>query len=242
MAYIDPTRSEPLHKQAEEMLRELISKKEYLNGKLLPPEISLAKQLNISRNTLRQAINKLVYEGLLIRKKGYGTKVAHRSILSGAKNWMSFSQEMKALGVKVRNFELHLSWKTPDEEVANFFSMDQKEHVFTLERLRGNELFPFVYFISYFNPRIPLTGTESFSSRPLYDILAKDYDTVVKTSKEEVSAALADPFVAEKLRISTSDPVLIRKRFVYDANNVPIEYNIGVYKADSFVYTIECVG
>ncbi|WP_419510292.1 GntR family transcriptional regulator [Alistipes sp.] len=241
MAYIDPNSPEPLHKQAEEMLRELISRKEYLQGKLLPPEVALAGQLNISRNTLRQAINKLVYEGLLVRKKGYGTRVAHRSIFSGAKNWMSFSQEMKALGVKVRNFELHLSWKRPDAEVANFFSADRNESLFTLERLRGNEIYPFVYFISYFNPRIPVTGTENFS-RPLYEILAKDYGVIVRTSKEEISAALADEFIAEKLRITTQDPVLIRKRFVYDANGEPVEYNIGVYKADSFVYSIECRG
>ena len=43
----------------------------------------------------------------------------------------------------------------------------------------------------------------------------------------------------EKLDIKSSDPILIRKRFVYDINQVPIEYNIGYYRADSFTYTIE---
>jgi GntR family transcriptional regulator len=45
--------------------------------------------------------------------------------------------------------------------------------------------------------------------------------------------------VAEKLEISPNDPILIRKRFVYDEKGVPVEYNIGYYRADSFTYTIE---
>ena len=47
-------------------------------------------------NTLRQAINNLVTEGLLVRKKGIGTIVVNQSVSSKAKNWLSFTQEMKA--------------------------------------------------------------------------------------------------------------------------------------------------
>ena len=96
----------------------------------------------------------------------------------------------------------------------------------------------FVYFISYFNPKIPLTGEEDFT-RPLYELLEKDYGIIVKTSKEKISASLAGERIAEKLDIKTTDPILIRERFVYDVNQVPIEYNIGYYRADSFTYTIE---
>jgi GntR family transcriptional regulator len=53
----------PLHIQAEELLRKLIAEEEFQNGKLLPNEVELAKVLAISRTTLRQAINKLVFEG-----------------------------------------------------------------------------------------------------------------------------------------------------------------------------------
>ena len=94
---LDHNSSTPLHQQAEEVLRKMIQQEDYRNGKLLPNEVDLSKQLNISRNTLRQAINKLVFEGLLIRKKGYGTCVAPQDVMSNARNWMSFSQEMALL-------------------------------------------------------------------------------------------------------------------------------------------------
>lgn len=235
---IDPSSSIPLHKQAEQMLRRLIESEEYKNGKMLPTEVELSKKLNISRNTLRQAINQLVFEGLLVRKKGVGTKVVRKGINGGVKNWLSFSQEMKMLGIEVHNYELHLSQKMVNPEIAGFFGCDKEARCIVMERVRGNPSYPFVYFVSYFNPALPITGDENYSI-PLYEMLENNYGIVVKLSKEEVSARLAGDFVAEKLEISPDDPILIRKRFVYDDHGVPVEYNIGYYRADSFTYTLE---
>ena len=192
----------------------------------------------ISRNTLRQATNKLVYEGLLIRKKGVGTKVADKSVNTKLKNWLSFSQEMKAKGIKIRNFECKTSWIEPDQRQIDFFSINKNKKILKLERLHGRPEGPFVYFISYFHPRVGLTGKEDFT-RPLYEILEKDYSTIVKLSKEEISAKAADQFLAKKLDLNPGDPILKRKRFVYDPGGRPIEYNLGYYRADSFIYTIE---
>lgn len=231
--------STPLHAQAEKYLRELIATKEYQNGKLLPSEIELSKVLGISRNTLRLAINKLMFEGLLDRRKGVGTKVVRKGIVSSAQSWLSFSEEMKRLGVNVRNYELHISRKKANNEVNEFFrTKDEDTRFLTLERVRGNESYPFVCFISYFNPEIKLTGNEDFA-RPLYELLEKDFGVTVKTSKEEISARLAGEIVAEKLEIKPTDPILIRKRCVYDVTGKPIEYNLGFYRADSFTYSVE---
>ena len=228
----------PLHAQAEELLRKIIKEQDYANGKFLPNEVDLAKQLAISRTTLRQALNKLVYEGLLTRKKGVGTKVAGRLVSSKSNNWLSFSQEMQARGIPIRNFELHLTWTYPDEQIANFFEISTDRKILKLERLRGTEDGPFVYFISYFHPRIGLTGEEDFK-RPLYEILETDYSTIANLSKEEISAKIADKPLAAKLEVAIGSPILFRKRFVYDQGERPIEFNVGYYLADGFTYTVE---
>ena len=228
----------PLHLQAEELLRNIIKDPQYVDGKFLPNEVDLAKQLAISRTTLRQALNKLVYEGLLIRKKGIGTKVAGASVSSKSNNWLSFSQEMAARGIPIKNFELHISWVNPDEQIANFFEISTDKKILKLERLRGRLEGPFVYFVSYFHPRVGLTGEEDFK-RPLYEILEKDYSAIANLSKEEISAKAADKFIAAKLEIEHSSPILFRKRFVYDQGDRPIEFNLGYYRADAFIYTIE---
>ena len=237
---LDHTSSKPLQVQAEEILRKLIESDEYKNGKLLPSEVQLSEQIKKTRKKLKQTINKLVFKEKKIKKKKYGTKVVKKGIVGGVKNWLSFSQEMKMLGIEIKNFELHVSFKKPFDEICSFFNIDPEKNTkcMVLERVRGNKEYPIVYFISYFNPSIPFTGDEDFS-QPLYGILENKYDIIVKKSKEEVSARLAGEFIAEKLDIKSSDPILVRKRFVSDIDGVPIEYNIGYYRAESFTYTIE---
>jgi len=230
----------PLHIQAEELLRKLINEEEYQNGNVLPNEVELAKMLAISRTTLRQAINKLVYEGLLIRKKRTGTKVAQAAVSSKSNNWLSFSQEMKLRGIPIKNFELHISWVYPDEALANFFEIKTDRQILKMEKVRGKPNEPFVYFISYFHPRIGLTGEEDFKM-PLYEMLESEHSIVATLSKEEISAKAADSFIADKLKVPNGSPVLFRKRFVFDHGERPIEYNLGYYKSDSFIYTVESI-
>jgi GntR family transcriptional regulator len=228
----------PLHAQAEILLRKLIADEEYQNGKLLPNEVELAKMLAISRTTLRQAINKLVFEGLLVRKKRTGTKVAQQAVSSKSNNWLSFSQEMKLRGIPIKNFELHVTWSYPDEVLANFFEIKVDRKLLKMERVRGKPEEPFVYFVSYFHPRVGLTGEEDFK-KPLYEMLENEHSIIATLSKEEISAKAADAFIASKLKVAVGSPVLFRKRFVFDQGERPIEYNLGYYKADSFVYTVE---
>ncbi|WP_222596953.1 GntR family transcriptional regulator [Chitinophaga pinensis] len=235
---IDHNSHVPLHIQAEELLRKMIEDPQFRNGKFLPNEVELSKQLQISRTTLRQALNKLVYEGLLVRKKGIGTKVSEKTVSSKSMNWKSFSQEMAARGIPIRNFELHISWVKPQEELVHFFDIKPEQKVLKLERLRGRPEGPFVFFVSYFHPAIGLTGEEDFK-RPLYEILEQDYKVTATLSKEEISAKAADGFIAGKLEIDAASPILFRKRFVYDQDEKPIELNMGYYKSDSFIYTVE---
>src|SRR5690606_13497606 len=153
---IDHKSPVPLHAQVEELLRKMIEDEDYQKGKTLPSEVELAKRLAISRSTVRQAIKKLVFEGLLVRNKRAGTKVAQQPVSSKSHNWLSFSQEMKLRGIPIKNFELHISWVAPDDLVANFFQIKSDKKILKMERVRGRPEEPFVYFASYFHPRVEL--------------------------------------------------------------------------------------
>lgn len=235
---VDHTSPIPLHLQVETIMRELIDSEEYQQGKLFPNEIDLAKRLGIARNTVRQAINTLVHEQLLIRKKGVGTKVAKNRITTKLNNWSSFTLEMHDKGVDFQNYEIKVSWTLADQDIADVFGIDTGTKILKLERLRGLEAGPIVYFVSYFHPRVGLTGNEDFS-KPLYEMLERDYHTVVVLSKEEISATLADEQLATVLNTQPGDPILLRKRIVCDPGDRPVEYNIGYYRADRFTYSID---
>ncbi|WP_417361493.1 GntR family transcriptional regulator [Galbibacter sp.] len=226
----------PLHLQVEQLLRKLIELPEYKNGAFLPREVELAKRLGVSRNTIRQASNKLHNEGLIVRKKGVGTKVASKNITTNLSEWHSFTQEMTSKGIPFKNLKLSIEWVKIDKAIANFFDVEVGTKILKLSRLKGDTE-PFVYFESYFHPRIGLTGEEDFQ-RSLYEILENDYHTVPTVSKEKIKAGIAGDF-AELLEIDKTEPILIRERFVSDPGDRPIEYNIGYYRNDKFTYSIQ---
>ena len=235
---IDPGSIIPLHMQVENLLRELIQQSEYLEGKFLPKEVELSKFLGVSRNTVRQATNKLVLENRLVRRRGVGTKVVKQSVTTKLDNWVSFSQEMYEKGVSFENHKISTEWVLAGTEVGEKLEVADTRKVLKLSRLRGVGKGPVVYFISYFHPRIGLTGEEDFS-RHLYEILETEYATVATVSKEEIRAIVADKDIAKQLKIKKGDPVLFRKRVVCDPGGRPVEFNLGFYRADSFTYSIE---
>lgn len=226
----------PLHRQVEELLRTLIELPEFKNGAFLPQEVEFSKRLGVSRNTVRQAANKLHNEGLIIRKKGVGTKVSTNNITTNLSQWHSFTQEMNSKGIPFKNLELKVEMVQVYSVIANFLNVEPGTKILKLSRLKGGDK-PLVYFESYFQPRIGLTGKEDFQ-RPLYEILEKDYHTIPAVSKENIRADRAGDF-AEILEIKKDEPILIRERFVSDPGNRPLEYNIGYYRNDRFTYSIE---
>ena len=235
---IDHTSPIPLHIQVEELIRNLIKEPDYQQGKLLPKEVELAKMLGISRNTVRQATNKLSHEKLLIRRKGIGTRAASNKVTTRLSDWYSFSDEMQWQGVSMINYEVSTNWEKASDEVAQGLEISEGENVLKLERVRGSEEGPLVYFISYFHPRVGLTGDEDFT-RHLYEILENDYATIPFISKEEIKAMLSDELISTKLSIEEGSPILLRKRKVLDPGSRPIEYNLGFYEAEKFSYSID---
>ena len=228
----------PLHVQVETLIRKLIESPQYQDGKMLPKEIELAKRLGISRNTIRQATNKLEHENLLVRKKGVGTRATKNPFSTRLNNWLSFSEEMHNKGVEFINYDIKVSWVSADEDVANTLQIDEGKKVLKLERLRGVKKGPFVYFISFFHPRVGLTGKEDFT-RHLYEILEQDHATIAAISKEKISAIGAAKDVARKLGLKKGEPVVFRRRVVCDPGDRPVEYNLGYYRGDSFAYEID---
>ncbi|MEN8115838.1 MAG: GntR family transcriptional regulator [Bacteroidota bacterium] len=228
----------PLHFQVEKLLRNLIELPEYQKGEFLPGELELSNKLGVSRNTIRQATNKLEYEGLIVRKKGYGTKIAEKTITTQLDNWHSFTQEMSEKGVLFKNYVITAEFVEITEKIAVFFNVGKSMKVLKLTRLRGDKDYPFVCFESYIHPRIGVSENEDFE-QPLYELLENKYKTIVAVSKEKISARLASKITAKRLKIKKGEPVLIRERFVSDPGNRPVEYNIGFYAAEKFTYSIE---
>jgi GntR family transcriptional regulator len=228
----------PLHIQVEELLMNIIKIPDYLDGKLLPKESDLAKNLGVSRNTIRQASNRLAEKKLIIRKKGVGTKVNRNMIVTKLDSWSSFSKEMLEQGRTLINYKFELKKVFSNKEVSFKLGIQEGTEVYRLSRVRGDKDSPLVYFVSYFHPKVILQHDFDFS-RPLYDVIQEECGYIAEISKEEITAVLADEKRANKLQVLKGSPILKRKRLVIDRGQSVLEYNIGYYKAEDFVYAVE---
>ena len=229
----------PLHAQIEKYLRSLITKDKYKNqGKFLPKEVSLSKKLGVSRNTIRQAINKLVQEGLIERKKGVGTKVINQRISTRLDRWISFTKEMKSQGIQVVNYMVDISFVNAGKNIYKALAVSEEKELWKLEKIRGSKEAKYLYSVSYFHPRVGINGKENFM-RPLYEVLEIEHDTIVSISKEKLRAVKAGKKIAGLLGVDENTAILKRERLVCDPGNRPVEYNIVYYNTDFFTYDID---
>ena len=228
----------PLHKQIEKALRENIATGEYDHGKLFPNEVALSNLFGVSRNTVRQAFNVLVNEGLLKRKQGKGTTVVrHTSNVTHLEEWHSFSKDMAAQGVSIKNYQIAFTSEICDRQLATELDVLPETEVKKLTRIKGNESAPFVLFESWFHPRIPLNGHLDFT-QPLNEILENEFSVIAMHSSEELSAITADERIADLLQVEKGAPVFFRKRRVYDAGMRIVEFNKCYYRHDKMTYKI----
>ena len=238
MLKLDHQSSIPLRAQVEQLLREMIHQPEYQKGAFLPDEVKLAAQLGVSRGTVRSGISKLVFEGMLERKAGVGTRVSDHRAESGIRAWRSFTREMAANGITVQNFRVDYRAVAASKEAAHALQLDSVVKLLRLERVRGWNDVPVLLNISWFHPRLGLKGDEDFSS-PLYEVLEKATGVRPRRAREEFLATVADAHTAQLLEVAKGTPLLLRRHTVYDAGNRSFEFAEVRYVSSRFTLTMD---
>ena len=225
----------PLNKQVENYLRTLVQEEKYRKGQLLPTEIQLAEDLGVARNTVRTAMDKLVREGVITRKKGVGTQVNCAPIVTDLTRWNSFSLE---LGDQMQTLSRTVSHTAVDREVGAELGLLPGQQTLCLQRLKGVENEPMVLLVSYFPRELNILPDEKFEGR-LYQVLQEKYGVRPARSCEEIGASAPNQELSRKLALPRDVPVLYRKRRVLDRSGNLIELAYAFYRSDRFVYQID---
>jgi GntR family transcriptional regulator len=216
----------------------LILRKEYQEGKLLPDEMTLSKQLGVSRQTVRSGIGHLVFEGILERRAGIGTRVVKVTSESAIMAWRSLSREMAKKGITVQTFNNDARFFEASEDAARALRIEPGRKILRLDRLRGWEDVPALRSRSWFHPRLNLDGSEDFS-RPLYEVIEKASGFLADRAEEELLAVSAEKELVSLLSVGVNSPLLLRRHIVFDRGNNPIEFAEVHYVSKRFVLTLD---
>lgn len=237
MLALDHNSAVPLNAQVEQLLRDLARRPEYQAGALLPDELSLAAQLGVSRGTVRSGISKLVFEGVLERKAGVGTRVAQQ-LESGIRAWRSFTREMAAKGIQVKNFRLDYQQVPASPRAATALQIAPGTPVWRLDRVRGWDGKRVLHSTSWFHARTGLKGSEQFQ-RPLYEVIEEATGVRPHRAQEEFVAVKADAKTARLLMVPVGTPLLLRRHTVFDAGRRPFEFAEVRYVSERFTLTLD---
>lgn len=202
---------------------------------LIPTEKELSKIYNVSRGTVRKAIETLVIDKYLYPRPGFGTIVyqnpdsqIHFTLVQ------SMTSEMREMGIQLNTLDLELKTVKANQMLASIFNISEGEKLYSLRRVRGVS-FPIFYSDTYLLPTFELPKDTSILKLSLYSYLASKGIALTRFV-ESVSAQITTDFISRKLGVKLSAPILKRIRYAYNASNQLIEYTETYYNAAYYEY------
>jgi len=234
--------SAPLYLQLKAEIKKKIDEGIWKPGDKIPPEVELCRTYNVSRITVREAINELVWEEYLVRHRAKGTFVLDIAKKKSDNDYYtyvkSFTYEMSEMGKQAKTVHAEAAKMHADSFIADQLKMEEGEPVLVLKRVRGidNELL--VFSVSYlrFYPFFSLDSADYYGS--LYEMLKKNGVRLTKI-KEYLEAVKPSAEVRERLNISDDVPVLKRVRHALNQHGNMVEFTESYYAGERYRYYVE---
>jgi GntR family transcriptional regulator len=227
----------PLYLRLQAAMRDAIHAKALPPEHALPPERDLAKELNVSRITVRKALDGLEREGLLVRRRGAGTFVANRLEKSFAQ-LTSFSEDMRARGRKPASQWLSRANGTVTPAEAMALGVSPGTEVYRFHRLRYADDIVVALETSIV-PTWCLPSAEAVAES-LYDALARSGFRPVRALQRLRGIAFT-PDQAEKLGVQPGDPGLYIERRGFSADGRSCELTRSYYRGDAYDVVAELI-
>lgn len=232
-----------MYTEIKEYILKCIQTKEYTVGYKLPPEREFTEKFSASRMTVRRAIDELIQEGILIKKKGKGISGTYVSSpkKSRSMNRISIStdkellQEYGQIRVEVKEVKI-----IKNHSLANkLLGLLPDEEVYQIKRVQYGWDIPIVYE-NIFLPLKYFSNIEKADFRQsLTQIIPEYLDSCIQEGghRVEIEAQVATPRLKKLLSITRDSPILQLTNVVYDVDGNPIYCGIDSYDGNSFKYS-----
>ncbi len=230
----------PLYQTIEDHLRSEIATGRHVAGDVLPSEQDLAQRFATTRNTVRQALAKLVFEGVVIREKGRGSFVApprHQSTIDTSVR-QSFEEQMAARGERVSFRLLEFGPVPAPSAAAARLHIMPGATLFQLRRIRliedeliGSER---RYILAELGRRFKQKSLEEESTIAM---LESALGSSLSDLEITVSATTANAEMASLLECRRGSAVLVRDHLFRDGDGRPVLTGESMFRADRYRFT-----
>ncbi|WP_096186986.1 GntR family transcriptional regulator [Evansella halocellulosilytica] len=229
-----------LHTIVKESLIDDIQNGTYPVQSQLPTEADLCRRFDVSRTTIRNALQQLVNEGYIERTQGKGTFVSNQRVkqtLSSTEG--SYTEQLRLQGKKPTIKVLDLSVVPSDAFLSHVLNIDEQEPVHRLERIRYADDAPLQYEIAYLPWRLTTSLKKDECEDSLYKMLRHSMDLPIAKTEEHLHIIHAKEDVAAQLEVPLHFPCLQIETHAFLENGTKIEYSIAYFHGDKASFTIE---
>lgn len=208
------------------------------NNQQLPTETALCDEFSCSRMTMKKALDYLVTEGYIYRKKGKGSFILPKGNITSKIG----IQENKLLGLS-KSYKGNVSSKIikfefifADEFLAEKLDLNIGDPVYHIFRLRLVDKKPFVLECTYMNPIIIPGINQDVLNNSLYDYIEDTLKLKIAGSFRITRADCSNETDQKYLELTEKEPVLEVEQIAYLDDGIPFEYSLARHRYDCFEF------
>ncbi|HVW88620.1 MAG TPA: GntR family transcriptional regulator [Gaiellaceae bacterium] len=204
-------------------------------GDAIPSERQLGVDLSVSRLTVRAALDQLVREGYLVRRRGAGTFVAEPKVQKGTIDITSFSDDMRARGLTPGSRTLELREIPAGARLGRILHVSPSEPVVSVKRLRLADGEPMAIELLHVRASLVpgLTG-EDLERHSFYELLVARYGLTIVGGTQTVEPTVTSEEESKTLGVPLHSPALLFERVTRSAGGEIVEYTSSTYRGDRY--------
>ncbi|MCL3781769.1 GntR family transcriptional regulator [Prolixibacteraceae bacterium JC049] len=203
----------PQYRRLYEILRKHITSGAYPEGSLLPSENELCAIHNLTRPTVRHALDQLVKDGYILKHQGKGSIVNQLPRDIGILSIHGTTSAVGADHLKTSIISKPVIKKWDSPFVFELSDIERESGCIFFERLRMVNDEPVFYDISHIpNINLPRFSSRNLENKSLFEILRSQYQVDVIGGEQKLSAIPANKNIAQHLKVEEGHPVLYMER------------------------------
>lgn len=230
------TRDVPIYLKIEGAIRSAIATGALPAGERVPSEAELSSEFRTTRSTVRQALSRLVYEGLITRHVGRGSFVAEPDAVHSpidSRRCLTFEEQVALTGRTVTYGSPSLELIAAPRGVAERLRLPASAQVFKLERLRLVDGKPVGLEIRYVSQEVGrrVTG-DMLAHRSAHSFVGEILGERIPTIVVSVTAEIAVGRTARLLDVPEGAPLIVRDNAHHDARGVVVLCGRSIFRGD----------
>jgi GntR family transcriptional regulator len=228
----------PRYQWVYNSLKSRIEMEDFKVGDFLPPEPELQRMFNVSRTTVRKAVELLGQQGFVYIRQGRGTQILDFKATQKLGYVTSFSETLREQGFTVTQADIRVETAPAARRTAEALGVASGTPLVRIDRVTLANGSPVALMTNWLLPEIvPDIARRIAGMDSLYAFLESAYGIAIEAATDFISARQALPEEAARLAIPAGSPLLVVRRISHNGGR-PIEEAILLVVADRYEYCV----